>query len=233
MKKKLSELEKEIIGRLQAYIDVNKKVDLSILAEECHVAKSTVVKAAKKLGYSGFMELYYQMKKDKQNQVKTNLFTQENLVHGNMKEILDKVAQLFYENKENKNIITSFKAKHTIAEYLSRKLMMFDLFAPATYDYDMIFSPTMKSGVLFLIDIDLEDQEVLKDALLTKKEIGCLMIVLSNRKNKQLMKESELYIELQESQYKTADFTEAKAIVFCELLLAYYSQKYLRGKTYE
>ncbi len=203
-------------------------MNLTILASDCHVAKSTVVKAAKKMGYSGFVELYYQMKKDSENKNSKTGNIHDYLVCGNLNEYLDTISMIIYESRKKKNIIASFKARQEIADYISRKLMMFDLFAPASYDYDMVFAPTMEIGFIFLIDIDLEEPETLREVFKIKSDLNFKVIIISNKVNKVFEKEVDVYVKLQESTYRTANFTEAKALVFCELLLERYSQKYFK-----
>ena len=58
---KLTDIEKDIMHCLNMKIADHQKVTLAQIADECHVAKSTVVKFSKKLGYSGFVEMYYQL----------------------------------------------------------------------------------------------------------------------------------------------------------------------------
>lgn len=231
METKLTDLEKEIINRLVTYIDMEKEVNLSILAKECHVVKSTVVKTAKKLGCTGFVELYYQLKKEhREKQKKKGVQLQKNLLIEDLEESLDKVAELLHENRHRKNVVISFKATSEVGNYLARKLMMLDLFAPASYDYDITTSPTMEHGVFFLIDIKIEVDDTLKEALKVKEEKGYKLVVLSERDQKWLRKASDIYLQIKETKYNNANFTEAKAIIFCELLLAHYSQKYLKGE---
>ena len=62
---KLTDIENDILHCINVKITNNIRVSLTDVANECHVAKSTVVKLSKKLGYSGFVEMYYQMS-DKQ-----------------------------------------------------------------------------------------------------------------------------------------------------------------------
>ena len=50
----LSELERAVFRHISQHVAQNEEITLTELAEECHVAKGTVIKAVQKLGYRGF-----------------------------------------------------------------------------------------------------------------------------------------------------------------------------------
>ena len=56
---KLTDTEREIIEKLFASNAVREEISLTELAASCHVAKSTVIKTVKKLGFSGFKDYLY------------------------------------------------------------------------------------------------------------------------------------------------------------------------------
>ncbi len=55
----MTEIENLIMDTMLKNITQNKNVSLKELAKQCHVADSTIVKLSKKLGYSGYIEMYY------------------------------------------------------------------------------------------------------------------------------------------------------------------------------
>ena len=55
----LTHAERAVVTALNAHITRNEEVSLTELAQECHVAKSTVVKTLQRLGYQGFEEFRY------------------------------------------------------------------------------------------------------------------------------------------------------------------------------
>lgn len=59
---RFSPLERQILQALTSHISQNEEVSLTALAEECHVSKSSVVKAVQKLGYRGFSDLSYHVR---------------------------------------------------------------------------------------------------------------------------------------------------------------------------
>ena len=63
----LTPLERDIIQLLTQHISCNEEISLTELAEECHVAKSIVVKAVQKLGYGGFGDLTYNIRLNAQS----------------------------------------------------------------------------------------------------------------------------------------------------------------------
>lgn len=93
----LTNVEKEIVHKLQYHITMGKKVTLANLAQECHVAQSTIVKMSKKMGYSGFVEMYYQMRHKQQNQACG--FMQDDLIEGDMHEVILGLVENFRHAK--------------------------------------------------------------------------------------------------------------------------------------
>ena len=55
----LSDLEKIILNKIHDHISRNEKVGINTVAQECFVSKSAIINLSKKLGYSGYSEMYY------------------------------------------------------------------------------------------------------------------------------------------------------------------------------
>lgn len=53
----LTDLEKDITNAIHGHIVKGEKVSIDLIAKECFVSKASVVKLAKKLGYSGYSEM--------------------------------------------------------------------------------------------------------------------------------------------------------------------------------
>jgi len=51
---RLTDLEEIILNKIHYYINKNEKVGINTLAQECFVSKASIIKLAKKIGYSGY-----------------------------------------------------------------------------------------------------------------------------------------------------------------------------------
>lgn len=214
---KLTEIEKDIVTHLQYRVTKQEKISLSDLADECHVAKSTIVKTAKKLGYSGFVEMFYHMQNAYDENHANDLVY--DLVEGDLKESIRLVADKIYECKDKKNLVIAKDNEDLLSHYLSRKLEMFDIFAPSTYEFNMVQNPRMKKGIAVLCDMRNSTSKKSTEMLSLIKHEGYYVIAFGDRNNKWIGQYADMCIFIHKTQYKTADFYVAKMLIFIELLL--------------
>lgn len=214
----ISEVEKEILVHIQRNSSLKKRVSLSELAEECHVSQSTVVKFAKKLGYSGYVEMVHKMYREKEWAESFRV----DLIEGDLEWAVRKIGRKLLEFEKCKNIIA--KSPHTdlLGTYFSRKLQMFDIFAVDTYDYAMLMNPCKKRGfAMFFVGSGYgESTELMKAA---QKE-GYYIIVLAEEKPNLLTRYADFYVIFKKNNYKTADFYNARLLIFLEMVLSEYSR---------
>lgn len=219
---KLTNVEKEIVHKLQYYSTMGKKITLANLAQECHVAQSTIVKMSKKMGYSGFVEMYYQMRHKQQE--KTNGFLQDDLIEGDIQAVIATLVEKLQACKSSKNIISTYGKSDILSGYLSRKLGMFDIFAPATYDYVMAEESRLDKGIAFFCDIRKFGSESMREMADITKRKGYYIVVFSNEKHNWLESYADLFIQIRTTEYKTADFYCAKVLMFFEILMSEYAR---------
>ena len=133
----LTPLERDIIQLLTQHISCNEEISLTELAEECHVAKSTVVKAVQKLGYGGFGDLTYNIRLNAQS---AGGLLPRRPVSGDVDDQVDRLSRLLWSCRDKHSIL--FSGDHRIgaplSSYMCRKLAMFGIFASASYDYLMV-----------------------------------------------------------------------------------------------
>lgn len=133
---KLTPTEKQIVKVLSNHIAQNDEVSLTELAEECHVAKSTVVKAIKKIGYQGFGDLSYSARF---NANTCGGLLPGSITTGDVEADAKILAEIFFKGRNAHNLIFSGDRRTSVplATYMSRKLSMFEVFATPSYDYEM------------------------------------------------------------------------------------------------
>lgn len=143
-------VEQTIIDALVRHSALREEITLSALASECHVAKSTVIKTVQKLGFRGFKDFVYTYKLS--SSVRPDRLLPERIVDGNIDESADILANHFFRFSTTKNFIHlgGRELVAPIAQYVSRKLAMFDIFAPATYDYALMEQNRLPHGFALL-----------------------------------------------------------------------------------
>lgn len=224
----LTSVEKEILSYLQTQISLSKKITLTMVATDCHVAPSTIVKLSKKLGYSGFVEMQHQMSQQTDN-IQTENF-QTDLIEGELAQTLKQLALKIKSCENKKNIICSGWNDNLLAHYFSRKLQMFDIFAPASYDYVMTSSKRLNKGIAFFFSKNNFDCDIEMLRLVIQE--GYYVIYICEEEPEKMKKLIDYIVEIKKTNYKTADFYGVKTLAFLEMLLSEYSNLF-DGVKYE
>ena len=214
---RMSDLEKEVMQQIQKNITLKNKISLNDLAQECHVSKSTIVKLAKKLGYSGYVEMVHKMYND---QEWTDPFRTE-LIEGDLEWTVQKLAQKFREFSGCKNIIARAPYGDYVSSYYARKLQMFDIFAADSYDYGMVLNTGRKGFALFCTRFDYRGNgEFVKLA----QKAGYYIICFGEDPSEPLMRYADFHVIFKKNRYKTADFYDAQLVILLEMVLSEYSR---------
>lgn len=216
---KISDLEMEVIQQIQKHITLKEKISLNDLAQECHVSKSTIVKLAKKLGYSGYVEMVHKMHNE---QEWTDPFRTD-LIDGDLEWTVRKLAQKLHEFSGCKNIIAKSPFGDYVCSYYSRKLQMFDIFATDTYDYGMVLQSRQKKGfALFFSQTDMVSNY--SELMRLAQKSGYYILVFAVDPMNPLIRYADYHVIFKSNTYKTADFFHAQLIVLLEMVLSEYSR---------
>ena len=117
-----------------------------------------------------------------------------------------------------------------VSSYVARKLMMFDIFAPATYDFDMVKNLYLSKGIALFMDLrDVHPFEA-KDIMKIAKQEGYTIIAFSDSDLTWAKKLADHVVRVKKTEYKTADFYAAKVMMLMELVLSEYSRRYYFDK---
>lgn len=147
---RLTETEREIVEHLYAHGALNEEPSLTGLANECHVAKSTVIKTLQKLGFSGFQDYLYTYQT--RSSISSDNILPEPIVEGDFAAAAETLAACLERCEGRNNICYSGGEITTrpIAEHINRKLNIFGLSATASYDYGTFDALAPNAGVMFL-----------------------------------------------------------------------------------
>lgn len=144
-----SALERQVLQAIIAHVSQNEEISLTELADECHVSKSTVVRAVQKMGYRGFSDLTRSVRLSAQTSADALL--PRAVTIGSLDAEAKALACALTRCRGKRNLMFSGDRRlgALLAAYMSRKLAMFDIFAPASYDYAMTAQGALPVGVAF------------------------------------------------------------------------------------
>ena len=146
---KLTDTEREIIEKLFASNAVREEISLTELAASCHVAKSTVIKTVKKLGFSGFKDYLYAYQTS--SNIHSTRVLPQHVTEGDFDLAVAMLADCLERCRGKRNICYSGGDPiiGTVADYVNRKLNMFRIASVSSYDYVTFDSLAPKAGVMF------------------------------------------------------------------------------------
>lgn len=219
-----SALERQILQAVLAHITQNEELSLTELAEECHASKSTVVKAVQKLGYHGFTDLTRSVRLN--TQTGPNTLLPRAIVRGNPEHQIDLFARQLARFRHRKNFIFSGDRRcgALLAAYMSRKLAMFDIFAPASYDYAITFRRSLEPGAaIFCFHREapryahLGQQEGYGEGMLhAAKKAGFFIIALTDEEAGEPHPDIDLELAIAPNEGAGGDFFATRVIVLFE-----------------
>lgn len=222
----LTHSEERILEVLQNRISLRQPTSLENLAAECYVAKSTIIKLAKRLGYDGFVEMYHYYKNHQASSAQIDVMPFESdLVVGDLRTILRELALKLREYEDCKNIVYPTGAgkmvdTEMLGQYIARKMNLLDLIAFPSYDYLMAQPPRRKKGLVFYLDIhNLKDDTMVK---LTRRE-GFYLVGFSDQADPAMKADMNYFVQIARTEYRDANFYLSKLLIFFEMLLSEYA----------
>lgn len=231
--RRFSQAERSVINALNAHISRNQEVSLSVLAEECHVAKSTVVKTLQRMGFKGYQEFSYSFRLSRDVQ-RGNLLPRE-VVAGSGTMAACNVAEVLNHCEGKKSIVFSDgkRLASLLAFYFSRKLALFDIFAPASYDYAMVHESAAAPGAAFFFihqggrDKGLGYSGVGEGMLKTARDLGYDTVIFTDCDDAGLAGYANVLVRIADNADPEIDLFATKVIMVIERALSELSR--MRG----
>lgn len=118
----LTETEKRVVQYVLEAVDANETPSIRMVSASCFTSMTTVTRAARKLGYDGFREMLYGLKRDRRTPSHTLFSSQE--LHATLSyetEDFERFSQLL-ATRELVGIYGEGYS-HLISEYIQRKLV--------------------------------------------------------------------------------------------------------------
>lgn len=232
----LTYTEKQILYYIEDHLADASSMSLTAIAEENNVSTTTIVRLSHKLGYAGFAELKFNLKRlytefnstadldltDPVNQYMEQLATGLNHLD---RDLIRKAAALM--KKSEKVVIISVGLTKMVGEYMSKRLMQLNCSSSYIYESHMIDLMTNwitnKDCVIF-ISSSGNTQTLLKAAE-KMDHLAIPTIVLTNNPDSSLTNSTELAISLsvQNQLYGGYDISARSfLVVLSDLIVDYY-----------
>ncbi|MFL0252970.1 MurR/RpiR family transcriptional regulator [Clostridium neuense] len=229
----LTELEKVILNKIQNYINKNEKVGIDIIAKECFVSKAAIIKLSKKLGYSGYSEMYYTILAAANNSLKLDFSSNSGDICMNvpLKDDINILVEALREFKDKKIYLDSLGVCDSAREYYLQKLLIFGFDAASSYHYEAF--KNNKSGLYLFFSYSGYRAEIIEkvnEAIRNDFKV----IAFTASKDSPLAKISHVTLEIggvkSDREHYLPNLFTANLIILIELALSEYSKRYLSEK---
>lgn len=198
----LNETETTVVSRIIRHLeDGNRKVSIAQIASECYVSTAFISKMCKRLGFTGYTELVYNLAQDQDKALSEKTLSLESLLDNYGEEKIQQFLAYLAEYQNRKCFVVGEGFGDIIADYIAQRLSVcgFMVFNRVHfYDY-MLFREEQNNRLQnniepsFLIAISQsgETESVLTNVRRAKQN-GFRVISFTKRENSTLANLSDL-----------------------------------------
>ncbi len=192
--KKLSLSEQEVLTYIVTSLKEGKKQGVREIAEANFTSTSTVMRLAKKLGYSGFLEMQYHLQSSMESKVHRDYDAQgfidyvhfDTLLDSNTKKTIEQFIDILYQEDDRSIFIYATGFSGIIAEYLYKKLIVLGkrvIFSNGTDSIGVFENSLSHIHTVVLISKSGETQKVLEKAQIAKDHDIQLVLFTNEKEN--------------------------------------------------
>jgi DNA-binding MurR/RpiR family transcriptional regulator len=229
----LTDLEKTVVNKIHSHILEGEKVSIDVIAKESFVSKGTIVKLAKKLGYSGYSEMYYILMASNRKQKTVDFsYMNQQVENEATRANIDLLVELLHEYRGAKIHFDSIGLCDAAKDYYLQTLLMFGFDAVSSYHFAAFHKDS--PGLFCFMSFSGSRFEIL-DRVHAAKDNGFKVLALTATKDSPLGAAADYTIEVagersRDKIYKPNFFT-ANLIVLLEMALSEYSTKYMNEES--
>lgn len=228
--KSLTETEEKVLTYIVGHMDTVLEKGVRQIARENYTSPASIMRLTKKLGYTGFIDMYYQLApmvegeergKDQETEEKDHLVL-SGVLQTNEKKNLDTFTGLLKSTKEKYIFIYATGFSGIIGEYLYKKLLVNGkrvIFATGNDSIAILESNIDHIGMLITVTKSGETQQVL-DKMEYCKDKGIPVVVFTNELVNRASKLADIPLRIEDSK-KLDDRNLAKNYFFAELLMLF------------
>ncbi len=225
MEIKLTKTEERVLEVIRDNVSQKRKESVAIIAKKAQVAPSLVIKVAKKLGYSGINEMYYQMTSSYMDTISFDLEEDSFYQEGEVNVYLRPLCELLMNYKRKRIIVNSMGDAEFAENYLLRKLWERGFLA-VPYHKDILLNESqVEPGMMIAIN---ERGVVLLETSLRAKDENYNLISITGNAHSPLAMCSHLSIQVRGEKSFIEDYSSnffvAHIITFIEILFSQYDE---------
>ncbi|MDQ0360497.1 MurR/RpiR family transcriptional regulator [Breznakia pachnodae] len=227
----LTDTENLIMNTIWKYVEKKEKVNVSKVAEECFVSKATIIKLSKKLGYSGYSEMFYMMLASRKNDYSLPTNDIDALFSDDSQDLyIQMISELLRYYQNEKILVDSLGFCDAARDYIIQKLLVFNFNANFCYHFEAFSNPSFHSGLYIVLSESGARGEIL-EKMSRAKENGFNIIAFTTDNDSPVAKMAHTSIEIKSVRsgahhYEPNLFT-AKIMIFMEMVLSSYSKRFM------
>lgn len=226
----LTELENNILNKINYYINENKRVNIETIAKDCFVSKGTIVKLAKKMGFSGYSEMYYVTLASRNKSLSADYYGMKGTFENNKaQDYVNALCDLLWRYRDSKIYLDSLGICDSARDYYLQKLLIFGFNAFNSYHFEAFH---VQNPGLYLFFSYSGNNSTIIEKVKVAIDNGFNVIAFTANENSLLKNLANYTIVVSgnrsdKENYQPNLFT-ANLIILFELVLSEYSKKYLK-----
>lgn len=212
--KNLTDTEQMVLNYILAHLDTVQTEGVRGVARANYTSTSTIMRLARKMGYSGFVDMCYQLRSFTEAPRQTmqeeeeflNGFDAASLLNYNTYTQLKTCAEKIQEQKDKIVFIYGTGFSGTVCTYLTQKLVNMGILCVSATAGDSvgIFENTLaRMGLFFCISKSGETAEV-RDKIKTAQENGVCTVAITGEQENSVGHYADLWFRI-ENQWKLDD----------------------------
>lgn len=234
----LNKSEFEVLSFITNNISKISKMTISELAKETYVSTTTIIRLCKKLGYSGFSELKYELKKIKRERSRSSIHNYSQSIEKYLIDV-EKTCELVKEDTINKIIeLICEKKIHFFAkglssiacEYITNQFLLINLLAinyTSTHIAYLSAEKMDENDMVFIMSLSGETAQSLKFAKMAKaRGASIISITCMGINSLSKLADINLYVYAEEDEKVEFDNkSRASALILFQIILDMYINK--------
>lgn len=239
--KGLTEIEIKVLNYIIDNIDEVNKLGVRGIAKENFTSTSTIMRLSKKLGYSGFLEMQYNLASLKRNE-RVDIINErgfvdslnmESLLEENSKESIDKFIDILFKDDYKFIFIYANGFSGIVAEYINKKLLVMGKRCILSNGTDSIgvFENNLDYISSIIVISKSGETPMVLNKVKTAKEYGIEVVSFTNERENSISKLADISFKIDDTN-KLDDRNLMpntffpKVLVLVELLIyEYYKRK--------
>ena len=239
--KGLTEIEIKVLNYIVDNIDEVNKLGVRGIAKNNFTSTSTIMRLSKKLGYSGFLEMQYNLATLKRNELGDNLnergfvdsLNMESLLKENSKDSIDRFIDILFKDDHKFIFIYANGFSGIVAEYINKKLLVMGKRCILSNGTDSIgvFENNLEYISSIIVISKSGETPMVLNKVKTAKEYGIEVVSFTNERENSISKLADISFKIDDTN-KLDDRNLMpntffpKVLVLVELLIyEYYKRK--------